>query len=84
MNLLSKLFHFVLLTVKKHNIDESHGLKHSMDILTTANNIYEQEVVKYPFLRVTSSILYVVVKPKSIFNESYLTILEMWLVILNL
>ena len=41
-------------------------------------------LVKYPFLRVTSSILYVVVKPKSIFNESYLTILDMWLVTLNL
>ena len=31
---------------------------------------------KYPFFRVTSSILDVVVKPKSIFNESYLTILD--------
>lgn len=59
MNLLSKLFHFVLLTVKKHNIDESHGLKHSMDILTTANNIYEQEVVKYPFLKEQEKIIYV-------------------------
>ena len=41
-------------------------------------------LLKYPFLRDISSILDVVVKPKSIFNESCLTILDMWLVILNL
>ena len=41
-------------------------------------------LTKYPFFKDMSSISEVVVKPSSIFNESCLTIFEIWLVILNL
>ena len=44
MSLLTKLFNFVLLTSAKYNIDESHGLSHSMDVLYNAHKIYESEV----------------------------------------
>ena len=50
MSLLSKLFNFVLVTTAKYNIDESHGLGHSMNVLQNAYNIYENEVPLNPYL----------------------------------
>jgi HD superfamily phosphodiesterase len=44
MSLLTKLFHYVLLTTAKYNIDESHGLTHSMSVLHFAENIYNCEL----------------------------------------
>jgi HD superfamily phosphodiesterase len=59
MSLLSKLVHFVLLTTKKYNIDESHGLSHSMNVLHYANKIYEHEVKSYPILKNQEKLIYV-------------------------
>jgi HD superfamily phosphodiesterase len=42
--LLSTLFNYVLLTTRKYDIDESHGISHSMNILRYANAIFEEEV----------------------------------------
>ena len=39
----NSIFNFILLTSKKYNIDESHGLLHSMDVLNKANNIINYE-----------------------------------------
>jgi len=46
------------LTTKKYEIDESHGLGHSMDVLINANHIYNSEVLKNPFLRCQERIIY--------------------------
>jgi HD superfamily phosphodiesterase len=59
MSLITKLFQFVLLTSKKYNIDESHGLSHSMNVLHFAHNIYEAEKINYPILKDQSKIIYV-------------------------
>jgi len=59
MSLLSKLVHFVLLTTKKYEIDESHGLSHSMNVLQYANKIYESEVENYPILKNQEKLIYV-------------------------
>lgn len=59
MSLITKLFNFVLLTSKKYNIDESHGLSHSMNVLHFAHNIYEAEKINYPLLEYQSKIIYV-------------------------
>lgn len=59
MSLLTKLFNYVLLTVSKYNIDESHGLSHSMDVLTCANKIYNLEVANKPFIKNHEKIIYV-------------------------
>ena len=59
MSLLTKLFHYVLLSVSKYKIDESHGLSHSMEILTQANKIYENEVIKHPYIKNHEKIIYV-------------------------
>ena len=59
MSFLSKLFHFVMLIIKKYNIDDSHGLSHSMDVLQYANKIYEEEVIDYPLLKQHENMIYI-------------------------
>lgn len=59
MSLITKLFHFVALTSKKYNIDESHGLSHSMNVLHFAHDIYESEKIHYPILEHHEKIIYV-------------------------
>ena len=56
--LLSKLFKFVFVTSLKHNIDESHGLSHSMNVLNFAHNIYQNEIYKYPNIKDHERIIY--------------------------
>jgi HD superfamily phosphodiesterase len=58
MSLFAKLFHFVILTSSKYNIDESHGLKHSMEVFQFAHKIYEQEVAKNVLLESQTRIIY--------------------------
>ena len=42
----NQIFKFVVETCNKHNIDDSHGLKHSMDVLNYSQKIYNDEVKK--------------------------------------
>lgn len=44
MELFNYLFNFVIFTSKLFNIDESHSLKHSMDVFYLSNKIYESEL----------------------------------------
>ena len=57
--LLNKIYQFVLYMTAKYNIDESHGIMHSMNVLNYAHNIYESELPKYPFLIDHQKIIYV-------------------------
>lgn len=50
MSFLTKLFNYVLLASAKNNIDESHGLSHSMNVLQFANELYQNELPKYSYL----------------------------------
>lgn len=59
MKLLSHLFNYVLLTISKYNIDESHGLSHAMNSLTYANEIFEREVIEKPYIKHHEKIIYV-------------------------
>ena len=59
MSLLSKLFKFVIFTSKKYNIDDSHGITHSMNVLQNAHNIYESELPENPDLSKKQNIIYV-------------------------
>ena len=62
--LLNTLYNFVIFTSNKYGIDESHSLGHSMDVFGLANNIYQSELVKNPYIKdheniiATSSILH--------------------------
>ena len=48
--IVNAAFNFVIFTSKKYNIDESHSLKHSIDVFNFANKIYNSEINKSPFL----------------------------------
>ena len=56
--LVNTAFRFVIWNSKQYNIDESHALKHSLDVFHYANDIYESEVVQHPELRDQLPILY--------------------------
>lgn len=59
MTLLNKLFKFVTLTSKQLVIDESHGIKHSMEVLNFAHNIYKNEITNYPIIKNHERIIYI-------------------------
>jgi len=44
-------------TSQKFNIDESHALRHSMDVFHFANNIYDSELYVNPFLKQQKNII---------------------------
>jgi HD superfamily phosphodiesterase len=48
INLINQAFRFVIQTSKEYNIDESHSLKHSIEVFNYANSIYDYEITKYP------------------------------------
>jgi HD superfamily phosphodiesterase len=58
MSLITKLFNYVLLATAKYNIDESHGLSHSMNVLNFASEIYQSELPKNSYLAEHERIIY--------------------------
>jgi hypothetical protein len=57
--IVNAAFNFVIFTSKKYNIDESHSLKHSIDVFNFANKIYNSEINKSPFLLEQKDIIHV-------------------------
>jgi hypothetical protein len=51
INLINQAFKFVIKTSNDFYIDESHALKHSLEVFNYANCIYEHEVIKNPHLK---------------------------------
>ena len=47
---INRAFQYVILTSKKYNIDESHSIKHSLDVYTNVKNIYNSELDSHPEL----------------------------------
>lgn len=58
ITVFNKFFNFILLLSKKYNIDESHGIRHSMDVLHYANNIYLSEKDRNPTLNKYQNIIF--------------------------
>lgn len=59
MKLLTRLFNYVMLATSKYNIDESHGMSHSMNVLFYADQIYQSELYKTPALKTQENIIYI-------------------------
>ena len=55
---ISSLFNFVIYTTAKYNIDESHGISHSMNVLHMARNILEYECITNSGIREHERIIY--------------------------
>lgn len=57
-SLINHTFKYVLETTKFHQIDESHGVKHSMEVFGFAKRIYNSELVNNPFLKNQKNIIF--------------------------
>ena len=49
-SIINAAFNYVIYTSNKFHIDESHSLKHSMEVFHIANKIYDSEVIIHPYL----------------------------------
>lgn len=49
--MINYAFNYVIHTCQRMNIDESHALRHSMEVFQFANKIYDSEVLEHPFLK---------------------------------
>jgi len=58
LNLINRSFKYVVETSELYNIDESHALKHSMEVYQFAKQIYESEVINNPYLEKHKEIIY--------------------------
>jgi len=56
--LINRCFKYVNVTTQFYKIDESHGLKHSMEVFRFAKHIYESELLKNPFLETQKEIIF--------------------------
>lgn len=56
-NLINFAFHYVIQTSKHFNIDESHALRHSMEVYQFAKNIYDSQVELNPYLEPQKEII---------------------------
>jgi hypothetical protein len=58
-SLINHAFKYVVETSKLYQIDESHSLKHSMEVFGFAKRIYESEVINNPSLEQHKEIIYI-------------------------
>jgi len=56
--LINHAFNYVIQTCKLYNIDESHALKHSMDVFDFSNRIYDCEIITNPILKTQQNIIH--------------------------
>ena len=72
MRLLNDLFNFILLTTSKYNIDESHDVSHSMNVLHYAQDIYEAQVYIYPPLKHYERVIYIAALLHDMCDKKYM------------
>lgn len=58
INLINRGFEYVVQTSKLYKIDESHALKHSMEVYGFSKKIYESELKNNPILEKQREIIY--------------------------
>lgn len=59
MSLLTKLLHYVMLCSAKHNIDSSHGLDHSMNMIHFTKEIFDLELARKDSLKKQERLIYI-------------------------
>jgi len=72
INLLNIGFKYVMETSKIYNIDESHALKHSMEVYGLAKKIYESELPKNPILEHQKEIIYMAAIGHDMCDKKYM------------
>lgn len=56
---INKVIEFILQTTKKYNIDDSHGISHSFNILHYTRNILEHEIKRNAYLETQTKVIFV-------------------------
>ena len=88
--ILNELFDFVINNCKIYNIDESHGLGHSMKVYNFAREIYKSELLNNNFLEsqkiiiYTSAIIHDMCDKKYMNEEDGLNVIKLKLIDINL
>lgn len=72
LNLINTGFKYVVETSKMYNIDESHALKHSMEVYGLAKKIYHSEVIKNPILEQQKEIIYMAAIGHDMCDKKYM------------
>lgn len=71
-NLINTGFKYVVETSKLYNIDESHALKHSMEVYGLSKKIYESEVINNPTLENQQSIIFMAAIGHDMCDKKYM------------
>ena len=74
--LINRAFRHVVNTSSFYNIDESHALKHSMEVFKYAKNIYDSEVIKNPGLARDEQIIYAASIGHDMCDKKYMNVTE--------
>lgn len=72
INLINNGFKYVIETSNLYKIDESHALKHSMEVFGLAKKIYESELVKNPYLEDQKEIIYMAAIGHDMCDKKYM------------
>lgn len=73
IRMYNDLFKFILTMTSKHNIDESHGIAHSFNVLQFAHNIYNAELYNNPGLKSHEKIVYISAAIHDMCDKKYMT-----------
>jgi len=71
-NLINAGFKYVVETSKLYNIDESHALKHSMEVYGLAKKIYESELLKNSNLEQQQAIIFMAAIGHDMCDKKYM------------
>ena len=72
VNLINHSFRYVIDTSNHFKIDESHALKHSMEVYGFAKRIYESEVKTSPYLEQQREIIYMAAIGHDMCDKKYM------------
>jgi hypothetical protein len=72
INLINQGFKYVIQTSKTYNIDESHALKHSMEVYQFAKQIYNSELINKPYLTNHQEIIYMAAIGHDMCDKKYM------------
>jgi len=72
INLINAGFKYVIKTSQLYNIDESHALKHSMEVYGFAKKIYESELVKKSNLEQQQAIIFMAAIGHDMCDKKYM------------
>lgn len=72
VTLINQAFKLVIQTSQEYHIDESHALKHSMEVFNFANSIYENELLKNPALEKQREIIYLAAIVHDMCDKKYM------------